>query len=206
MVYGFSGAHRSGKTTLARRIAEDFGFEFLETKTGEVMKAHGIDIVANMPIADRITAQEILLDHHIKVISAAGRPLITDRTPLDMLAYTLGEVFMNNITMTTEESRLIDKRIKAYSERCMREARRHYHAVVIVRPLSIYVDEEGKPPASRAYQDHFDMLVTGAATRANVRHAILKTDDLDDRVEATGAFIIAEINALAKERGERVEH
>lgn len=206
MVYGFCGAHRSGKTTLARRVAEDLGIEFLEVRTGPVMKAHGINIVADMPMNERIAAQEILLAHHVKTIEEAGRPLITDRTPLDMAAYTLGEVFMNRLKMETDEERRLDARVDAYVATCMALFRRHYQAAVMVKPLEIYVDEDGKPPASRAYQWHFNYLLRGLLDSSKITHAILNGDDFERRVESAGNFVISQIEELERERNACLAH
>ena len=156
MVYAFSGAHRSGKTTLAKAVAEDLGVMFHETKTGEVLKAAGIDIVANMTIGERMVAQEYLLDHHVKTIEALPRPLIVDRCPIDMMAYTLAEIGMH--TLTDPE---LDKRINDYVGKCLAATNMHYMMAVVTRPLPFYVVEEGKPPPSKTYQWHIQTIIEG---------------------------------------------
>lgn len=194
MVFAFSGAHRSGKTTLARRVSEDLGIEFYETKTGEVLKQAGINIVADMSIRDRMKAQELLLDHHLAMIKKLPRPLIVDRCPIDMLAYTLGEIGMHTI-----HDPALDSQITTYTARCLNSMELHYAGAVICQPLPAYEAQDGKPPPSRAYQQHIHHLIMGGfGALEYVSFQELLATDFERRVENAAEFICGELEDIAK--------
>jgi predicted ATPase len=194
MVFAFSGSHRSGKTTLARRVSEDLGIEFYETKTGEVLKQAGINIVADMPIRERMKAQELLLDYHLQMIKELPRPLIVDRCPIDMLAYTLGEIGMHTI-----HDPELDAQIMAYSARCLHSMELHYAGAVICQPLPSYDAQDGKPPPSRAYQQHIHHLIVGGFDALEyVSYQELVELNFERRVELASEFICLELEDIAK--------
>jgi predicted ATPase len=197
MVFAFSGSHRSGKTTLARAVADDLGIEFHETRTGDVMKELGINMVGDMSLLDRIHAQEILLGHHLKVIADLPRPLIVDRCPIDMLAYTIAEVGMQSLKSNAE----LDARLQHYAGMCVKATDMHYCAGIICPPLPSYDAQDGKPPVSRAYQTHIHHLIMGVFAESNyVSRLILSNDNFESRRETSAEFICERIEAYAEFR------
>ncbi|CAN0470801.1 unnamed protein product, partial [Phaeothamnion confervicola] len=154
---GFAGAHRSGKTTLARAAAQRLGRHFHDASVTRIMKEAGVDGVADLPIPQRIAAQEFLLKRFVAELAKAPRPAITDRTPLDMIAYTLGEVTMHNTDAAT------GRRIYAHVQHCLDETARHFETIFVVRPLPQFDADPSKPPDNQAYQWETQFLIEGAA-------------------------------------------
>ena len=89
---GLSGSHRVGKTTLAKLYAEKHGFAFVQTSVSAIFKELGLDPAQTYDFATRLTVQEEILKRLDKTFAEhAGQAAITDRTPLDFLAYTMGD-------------------------------------------------------------------------------------------------------------------
>ena len=89
---GLCGSHRTGKTTLAREIAEQTGREFIQTTTSEVFAENGINPSDPMDFSTRIWIQDKVVDAAVVIWSRASGPFVTDRTPLDMIAYTMADI------------------------------------------------------------------------------------------------------------------
>lgn len=161
MAFGFSGAHRTGKTTLAKKVAEDLGYFFHDASVSKIVKELGMNAVGDLPMEQRIEAQEFLLKRYRQDLANAPRPLVTDRTPLDMIGYMLGEVTMHNT------SAAVGERIQAYVDDCISATITHFDTVLIVGPLTAYAVEDGKPPLNRAYQSLVQCLIEGSARQVS---------------------------------------
>jgi predicted ATPase len=196
MVYAFTGSHRSGKTTLAKAVAEDLGIEFYETKTADVMAALGIDIVSALSLADRLGAQELLLNHHLKMLADLPRPLIVDRCPIDFFAYTIAEIGMHS-GMNAE----LDARMTRYLNRCLFEMERNYAVAIVCAPLPHYKIEKNKPAPVRSYQQHFHHIVEGAVYGLDwITHVSLPAMPLEQRRQVANEVIVEAMKELEQER------
>ncbi|MEN8141152.1 MAG: AAA family ATPase, partial [Thermodesulfobacteriota bacterium] len=79
---GLCGAHRTGKTTMARQCARDYALALVTTDTSAVFAEHGLDPAAPMDFATRLWIQDKVLVAGEAVWGGQERPFITDRTPL----------------------------------------------------------------------------------------------------------------------------
>lgn len=190
---GFSSTHRSGKTTTAKRVAADLHLDFFDGSFGKLAAELGYNAVAGMDIERRIEMQEKCLALHVEKIRALPRPCITDRTPIDFMAYALADV-----PMVSDMSRELSARVHAYAENCLRLTREHYGAIVVLNPLPIYTIEAGKPGPCPAYQMHIQLLIEGAMSRVSSRTQIVRvpTFDLEARVEASSDFFTSFVRDL----------
>lgn len=156
-MFGLSGSSRTGKTTLAKQIAEDLGIRYFDASVTKIMQGAGYNPVGALTIDERIDAQVKLLDTYTDAIHAVQEIFITDRTPLDFIGYMLGEVSMTN---TTEDQ---GRRIDDYVRRCLDTTRKLFTCIAIVRPLPFYEAAEDKPKPNPAYQRHVQFIIEGAA-------------------------------------------
>ncbi|MBO6509737.1 MAG: hypothetical protein JJ979_14890 [Roseibium sp.] len=165
MIFGLSGAHRSGKSTLAKDVAEAYGIEFMDLQT-------------------RLEAQEKLLETHISMLQIPSAPTIIDRTPLDMAGYMLAELGMHSDPD-------IGARVATYAQKCINATLNYYSAVVVVRPLPFYEVDPTKPPENIGFQNHHQYLVEGLLPqiRGIVSTATIVTDDRQERAYQTGQFL-----------------
>lgn len=194
---GFSGAHRSGKTTLARAVAEQSGIHFHETNTSAMLKARGIDPVGVHDLGARIELQWIILHNHLEEIAKLPRPCIVDRTPADMYAYMAGEITMHNSTVTFGAG------LEHYRVQCLRAMAMHYDTVMVVKPLASYEVDPTKPPCNVGYQWMIQHLIEGFLMDENVDHlarATLMTDDFTSRMKHSISILTQRFDQIAELR------
>ena len=88
----FSGAHRTGKTTLAEQLATRHGFVMNQTDVASTFKKEKFNVLANQTgISGFIKGceqQEVIIHHLTKKILEAGPNSVSDRCLIDSFAYT----------------------------------------------------------------------------------------------------------------------
>jgi hypothetical protein len=180
---GLCGAHRTGKTTLAKAYALKSGATFLETSVSAINRELGFDLTKEHSFAERLDHQEKILAR-IDAIYAAhvGEDVITDRTPLDMISYTLAEAHGDRVADEDQE------RLARYVQRCIDVTNRRFGVLILVQPGIPVIAEEGKAAANRAYIEHLSAICLGLLSdeRVTPTHFYIprRTLSLNDRVEA----------------------
>jgi nicotinamide riboside kinase len=182
-MFGLSGAHRAGKSTLARAVAERIGIHNHDGSATMMLRERGIDMVAITDPFERLQAQNTLLDLYLEKLKTAPRPAITDRTPLDMATYMLAEMGMHSDPE-------LGNKVWEYVGRCVEETEKHFDTVFIVSPLPFYVVEPNKPKPNKAYQMHFHMLLRGILDATdNLCLFTIGTPDMERRVRLCGGYV-----------------
>jgi hypothetical protein len=171
------------------------GLHYHDASISKFAQEIGANAVGLLNIAERLSVQRHILKRYLEELHKAPRPAITDRTPLDMIAYMLGEVTMHN---TTPED---GAQIHEYVQKCLIETGRHFDSVIVVRPLPFYENDPSKPPANVAYQWQTQFIIEGASEKVGdvVSKASLLTNDLEERIGYSIAFITSRLNALRQE-------
>jgi len=182
-VIGLAGAHRVGKTTLARAFAEKHGLVFVQTSASEVFREFGMDPATRYTFDDRLSVQEEILKRFDQQYAAVGAaPAITDRTPLDMLAYTLAEAVQD---MVTERDQ---RRLKKYVQDCIDVTNKRFGVLLVVQPGIQVVAEDGKAALNDAYIEHLNTLILGLTVdeRIKAAHFYLPRGmlDMEERIAA----------------------
>jgi predicted ATPase len=182
---GLCGAHRVGKTTLAQAVSQAGHIPFLKTRTSQLFQKHGLDPAKRMPFPTRLSIQQEILAAAVDVWSGAAGRFISDRTPLDMAAYTLADV---QGTTTLDSHALL-----RYLEDCLRQTNRFFSTLVIIPPGIPLVQEPGKAALHEAYIEHLHTLVVGLChdprILAKVQVVPRELLSLNDRVQRTLSFI-----------------
>lgn len=179
---GLAGAHRVGKTTLAKAYAKSVGVEFAQTSVSDSLKRAGFDARSSLTLSERLYAQEIALEDCIALYERSESGSIVDRTPLDLAAYTLSEVTMHRAVNLAEDVNL-DRRFEAYIGRCIRAALVYFSDLVVVCPGIGLTDAAKSAAPSIAYIDNIHYTVMGLATSV---HAVILPDritNLQNRVD-----------------------
>lgn len=181
---GLCGAHRTGKTTLARAFAEGSKIAFVETRTSAVFARMGFDPQADYDFRTRLQIQEEILNDAIALYQKQEGGWITDRTPLDMLMYTLSEVQRNNLDEQDEKALL------KYTARCIATVNLYFSMVMLVQPGIELVADVSKAPINPAYIEHLNSLIMGLMVDERIQPAHFyiprQMTDLDDRLECVG--------------------
>lgn len=179
---GLVGAHRTGKTTLARKFSEKTGMPFVETSSSAVFKQMGYSPKVDYDFGTRLVIQNAILDDAVGKYREHTGMFVTDRTPLDMLAYTMADVQRENLT--PEQT----KQFVKYFHRCFEETNKRFMCLTLVQPGIEIVEEEGKAPANPSYMEHLNSLMLGFLVGEfnSTPHFYLPrtTKDLDERVSA----------------------
>jgi predicted ATPase len=176
---GLCGSHRTGKTTLAAEFAATHGIRLVKTTTSEVFAANNLDPAAKMDFATRLWIQHKIVAEALKVWQQEDSPFITDRTPIDMMAYTLGDIQGDTEVDFTE--------LKKYLDYCFKVTNEVFSRLVILQPAIPLVQEEGKARLNRGYIEHLNLLILGLGNDERLRcpvHIIPRNVlDLTQRVQ-----------------------
>ncbi|OYQ62454.1 AAA family ATPase [Pseudanabaena sp. SR411] len=175
---GLCGAHRTGKTTLAIAIASHLNIPFVRTTTSQVFAQLGLDPAEPMDFTTRLFVQNHVLDAAEQVWQSSASPFISDRTPIDMIAYTLGDIQGK----TDVDIDLLNQ----YIDRCFASTNQFFQNLAIIQPGIPLVYEEGKAALNAAYIEHINVLVIGLCSdrrlKANVFCNARDVIDIDLRI------------------------
>lgn len=175
---GLCGAHRTGKTTLAMELAVLTGKQFVRTRVTEIFKQHGLHAAQDMDFQTRLDIQRHILEACEHDWLNASGDFITDRTPVDFLAYTLGDVQGKTEVNQTDFDR--------YIERCVDLTNQFFGTLVIVQPGIPLEAAEGKAALNKAYIEHVNSLVIGLCHDERVKSRIITLNrsvtDLSERI------------------------
>lgn len=180
---GLVGAHRTGKTTLASEVARLHGWEFAQTSVSAIFKSLGYNPAQEFDFGTRLTIQEEILRRMDAFYAKVSGPnVITDRTPIDMLAYTMAEAIGERVTPD------LQGRFAAYADACFDVTNRRFTEILLVQPGIQLVREEGKAALNMPYIEHLNSLMLGLCSdeRMKVPHYYIPKHriDLGKRVES----------------------
>lgn len=179
---GLTGTHRTGKTTLAKAWAEKNDVEYLPLNVADVIQEEtGVDC-ANLTSMDlRLKAQRKLVEACDRTFLRRKTLFISDRTPLDVAAYTLGAVAMDMTPAQAQE-------VMQIVTDCIDITNSSFQSLVLVQPGIPYVSEPGKPPMNVAYQDLIHTLIVGLLKdgRLNVEQWRMPRRNVDIETRLSG--------------------
>ena len=150
---GLCGAHRTGKTTLAIALANRLNIPFVRTTTSQVFAQLGLDPAESMDFKTRLFVQNHVLDAAEQIWRNSATPFISDRTPIDMIAYTIGDI--------QGKTEVDFDLLSQYIDRCFASTNKFFHKLAIIQPGIPLVYEEGKAALNAAYIEHINVLVIG---------------------------------------------
>lgn len=180
---GLTGAHRVGKSTLAEAFAKKFNWKFERTSVTQYIRELGHEPSDKFDFKTRISLQEqvlVKINRFYKGIQ--GNIVITDRTPIDLLAYTMAEAV--GVEVHPED----EKRFENYIRDCFECTNRWFTGILIVQPGIPLVHEDGKAALSPAYIEHLNSLMIGLTcdTRLKAPHFYIPRHrlDIDERINS----------------------
>ncbi len=152
---GLCGAHRVGKTTLAKLYSESSKVPLLATSASAVFESMGLSPKLEYPFEVRLAIQENLLIHLDSLYRQHEGAFVTDRTPIDLMGYTLADIARANVPGSLSD------RVDDYVTRCYEVLNRNFSVVCLIQPGITILDAEGKAPAHKAYIEHLNDLMMG---------------------------------------------
>ena len=158
---GFIGAHRSGKTTLAEAIALRTSCSLVKTQVSDVLWIQQQII--------QTTRQSWQLAH-----------FVTDRTPIDFMAYTLADI---------QGETIVDiPALETYLTTCFEVTNQIFTHLILVQPGIPLVYAPGKAALNKAYIEHLNTVMLGLCHDPRLHCPIwtLKRQliHLEDRIQA----------------------
>lgn len=187
MLIGLVGAHRTGKTTLAIQSAAEFTIPYVPASVSSTFTRLGLSPRDQFTFPERLAVQfEVLKDAEVAWSEGALDVSITDRTPVDMMAYTLAEVG----PYTLDANPGTEKRLTEYIEACKLATRRHFKSLVLVRPGIPIMDDLTKASPCPHYIDHLDAIMAGLVLDRALRCEVLilrrEVLGIEDRIQYVG--------------------
>jgi hypothetical protein len=158
---GLCGAHRTGKTTLAIALASDLNIPFVRTTTSQVFAELGLDPAETMDFKTRLFVQNHVLDAAEKVWQNSPSPFVSDRTPIDMIAYTLGDIQGK----TEVDFDLLNQ----YIDRCYASTNQFFQNLAIIQSGIPLIYEQGKAALNPSYIEHINVLVIGLCQDSRIK-------------------------------------
>lgn len=150
--YGLLGAHRVGKTSLAKTFNSFHpSIPYTEFSVYNSLLKFGFNPKDHYDIRKRLYIQRNLLDDFSVFLSKVQHQSVFDRTPLDMLMYMQADVlrdFPSNLEM--EYAKYYSDAIVLFDT--------YFCSGVIVQPGIPLVDVEKSASASPAYMEHCNSL------------------------------------------------
>ncbi len=167
---GLCGAHRTGKTDLATALSFALDMPFIPLNTTDIFLRYHLNPSKPMDFKTRMDIQHRILDYAVDTWSNASQPFISDRTPIDMFAYTIAEVQGNTLNARME-AELAD-----YKLRCQQATEKYFGNVVLVPPAIPIIDAIGKASPSRGYIEHIHLLCLGLLHSSHVMGYVIDED------------------------------
>lgn len=152
---GLTGAHRTGKTTIAEELVKHNEMPFVVSSASAIAAEMGIDLTKPLTFLMRLAYQERILEVYEALYQSQSEVFVADRTPIDLAAYLIADI-PNNLT----DEALI-RRTNLYVERCFAVTNRHFALVMQVQPGIRYVPAAGKPLPNSAYQEAINTIILG---------------------------------------------
>jgi predicted ATPase len=159
---GLAGAHRTGKTSLARESARALGLSFVETSVSSVFETLGVDPGQPMDFQTRLMVQSVVLKTCIEQWGDQKGSFITDRTPIDMLAYTMADIQGDTLDSASEAI------MAHYTRSCIKAANDYFGLIVLVQPGIPLKAESGKAALSAGYIEHLNVIMAGLLIRRDL--------------------------------------
>jgi hypothetical protein len=192
LTIGLCGSHRTGKSSLARSFSKKSGLKFVETSASAVFKEMGLDPALTYGFETRLSVQERIIEVFEETYAkhSAKSLCITDRTPLDLMAYTLAEAVGDSVQPHMQD------RLSKYIDRCIEVTNRRFCALVVVQPGIPLVVEDGKAALNNAYIEHLNSIILGLSVdeRIEVPHFYLPRHmvDMKERISAVD-FVVGRV-------------
>ena len=153
MKIGLCGSHRSGKTTLASHLASKLSIPFSVTEVSKIFAEHNLVPSMTMSFSTRLWIQDIILTETRKVWLTSDNSFITDRTPIDMLAYTLADI--------TSETKIDYDLLEAYMTRCFSITNEVFTNLFIIQPGIPLEYVPGKASLNKPYIELVNTIIMG---------------------------------------------
>ena len=160
------GAHRTGKTSLAKEFAEATRIPFVQSTVSKDMKNLNVATDTAFEMQKRLETQEKIFESYKNLMSDKVA-LVTDRSPLDFALYTILEV-SNNFPNDVE----LISRYQNYLDSCIQESKK-FDKIYLLQPGIEIVKEGGKGNSVKPVIDKLNLIALGLASKLETNIVII---------------------------------
>ncbi|MEI9600046.1 AAA family ATPase [Moellerella wisconsensis] len=163
---GLTGAQGTGKTTLAKALSEKTGVPYFDANVRGIIKKHGFNLREPMSVLDRFKMQTLIAKELFE-----GYPdenFITDRTPVDVIAYTMAYVPPDLVQGSELEKEISCLMIDLITEARITLAKKFTHVVLVRGGISLNEEDasrEDRAPMDFSYRLKMESLMEGEIFR-----------------------------------------
>lgn len=203
MSIGISGASGSGKSTLAKAFALKESWLFVPSPAQACFQELGLPFVG-LSFEDRLRVQDLILTRFDQALTECRNELwITDRTPIDMMAFMLAEWGQR---CDAAQGEMLIK----YMDRCFEVLNRHFTMIMMVPPGIPYVDDGSRPAENKAFvmvqSLLIEQLMREIRTMPWAVQIVPGVHDLEVRVATVAVFWRKNIERAVAMREEALVH
>jgi hypothetical protein len=121
-----------------------------------------------MDFKTRLFVQNHVLDAAEQIWQESGTLFVSDRTPIDMIAYTLGDI--------QGKTDVNFDLLSQYIDRCFASTNKFFQRLAIIQPGIPLIYEEGKAALNAAYIEHINILVIGLCNDLRLKAQVFCND------------------------------
>tara|TARA_R110002074_G_C12542152_1_gene665795 strand:- start:1510 stop:2190 length:681 start_codon:yes stop_codon:yes gene_type:complete len=191
--FGLCGAQRTGKTTLAKAVSEETGMFYLETSASGTFRRLGKDPKAEYPFAERLEIQREILKDMVALYEEAPKGFVTDRTPVDICAYTIGDMMRGNYSDSPA--------LMSFRNECLATLEKYFRTVCVVQPGIAITEDFNKAQGNPAHMEHINTICIGllSSDELSVSAKVMARDviTLEERLETVNICLISDADISA---------
>ena len=151
---GLTGTSSTGKTTLARAVANATGIPFIQSQVRAAYATFGISSEIEATHSQKMEVQNLILKIAELDYANAGGLFISDRTPIDFAAHVIAQAMATNLTDDETEE------VMDYVNRCYKMTNLYFSSLILIQP-AIAVVAEAERTTNAAYLSHINLIITG---------------------------------------------
>lgn len=164
MFIGFTGSHRTGKTTLIKeldnKLQNDKKIHILDSPSNIYYKNKNKKAVNNLTFEDRIKIQNEILDIAIEQYEFIKDKdfdyVLIDRTPIDFIGYTLFNKDIPEVNIDVLNNEYFD-----YKEKCINIFHMYFDYIVYIQPGIKQVKNSISMETNKILTDKLDSIMGG---------------------------------------------
>lgn len=185
MRIGLCGAHRTGKSTLAKLFSEVNDVPMIASSVSAIALRYDFHMDNDRRDVPSFREMQDTILTTLENSFRGQSDFISDRTPLDAAAYLLADMQANTGSPVFQEG------VLRYIDRAVALTNELFDAVILLPPAIAFEPMDGKPGGNLAYQEHHHLLVRGLVGELTIPSGELERDNLklDDRLDAVIEFL-----------------
>nr|AKG47550.1 hypothetical protein pA_00110 [Pectobacterium carotovorum] len=183
---GLCGAQGSGKTTLAKHFSDKTGIPYFDANVRGILARNGFDCRADMSLSEYMRMQKTVCFELLS--SYPDESFVTDRTPIDVVAFTLAYI-PPTITIDTELGKDIELLMIDIIESARLSMERNFSNAILLRGSFVPSDDSTRTDRASthlAYRMKLESLMEGEFRRFvefsysnSIEFAVMPTDITD---------------------------